>query len=60
VLQCRCQPAGTIKSVDLEGKKVFVDRSKDDIKNAPEFDPDRYEKDIYRAKLGSYYEDYQR
>jgi PRC-barrel domain protein len=51
-------PAGTIKSVDLEGKKVFVDRTKGEIKNAPEFDPERYKEEIYRDKIGGYYQDF--
>jgi hypothetical protein len=51
-------PAGTIQSVDPEAKTVFVDRTKEDIKNAPEFDPDRYKEDIYREKLGGYYQDF--
>jgi hypothetical protein len=51
-------PAGTITSVDLEGKKVFVDRTKDEIKNAPEFDPERYKEEIYRDKIGGYYQDF--
>jgi hypothetical protein len=53
-------PAGTIKSVDLEDKRILMDRTKDDIKNAPEFDPERYREDIYREKIGSYYESFYR
>jgi hypothetical protein len=51
-------PAWTISGVDLENERVFVDRIKDEIKNAPEFDPDQYQEPIYREKLGSYYADY--
>jgi hypothetical protein len=53
-------PAGTIQSVDPQGTKVFVDRTKEDIKNAPEFDPEMYKEDIYREKLGGYYEGFYR
>jgi hypothetical protein len=53
-------PAGTCSAVDMDEKKVFVDRTKDEIKNAPEFDPDRYKEDIYREKLGGYYEPFYR
>jgi hypothetical protein len=53
-------PAATIQSVDSQTQQVFVDRTKDDIKNAPEFDPERYREDIYREKLGSYYEGFYR
>ncbi|MCE3287815.1 MAG: hypothetical protein K0S64_1421, partial [Gaiellaceae bacterium] len=31
-------PAGVIKSVDHANENVFVNRTKDEIKNAPEFD----------------------
>ena len=43
-------PAGVINDVDLDSETVFVDRSKDEIKSAPEFDEDRY-----RDELTSYY-----
>src|SRR5438034_5418236 len=49
-------PAWTIESIDLDEKKVSVDRTKDEIKNAPEFDPDMYQEPVYREKLGAYYE----
>ena len=31
-------PVGVLKSADHEDEKVFVNRTKDEIKNAPEFD----------------------
>jgi hypothetical protein len=48
-------PAGTINHVDHEEKKVYVDRTKEQIKAAPEFDPDRYTEPTYRDKVGGYY-----
>jgi hypothetical protein len=48
-------PAGVVSSVDHEDEKVFVNRDKDQIKNAPEFDPDTYTDESYRGELGSYY-----
>jgi hypothetical protein len=48
-------PAGVISRVDHDDEKVYVNRSKDQIKNAPEFDPDAYRDDAYRGELGSYY-----
>jgi len=48
-------PAGVIDDVDLDAKQVFVNRTKDEIKNAPEFDEDRYRDDAYRSEVGSYY-----
>src|SRR5918911_3924919 len=35
-------PAGVIDRVDHDEEQVFVNRTKDEIKDAPEFDADRY------------------
>jgi hypothetical protein len=48
-------PAGVIRDMDLDTETIFVDRTKDEIKNAPEFDEDRYHEQSYRSKLGDYY-----
>ena len=48
-------PAGVVQRVDPENETVFVNRTKDEIKNAPEFDEDRYRDDAYRGELGGYY-----
>ena len=48
-------PAGIIDNVDLDEQKVYVNRTKDEIKNAPEFDESRYRDETYRGELGSYY-----
>ena len=50
-------PAGVIQSVDHDDEKIFVDRTKDEIKNAPEFDDSFLHDEDYRLKLGSYYGD---
>src|SRR5436305_12424833 len=44
-------PAGVIKNVDLDAETVFVNRTKDQIKNAPEFDEKKYRDDEYRTGL---------
>jgi hypothetical protein len=49
------RPAGVVDRVDHDEEKVFVNRSKDDIKNAPEFDEDRYLDTEYRDQLSGYY-----
>jgi hypothetical protein len=49
-------PAGTLSQVSIETKTVFVNRTKDQIKNAPEFDEPSYRDDSYRTGLGSYYD----
>ena len=48
------------RRVDLDTETVFVNRTKDQIKNAPEYDEDKHRKDVgyrdrYREDLGSYY-----
>jgi hypothetical protein len=48
-------PAGIIRDVDLDAETVFVDRTKDEIKNAPEFDPETYRSEAYRSEIGGYY-----
>ena len=48
-------PAGVVRDVDLDAETVFVARTKDEIKNAPEFDPDKYRTDAYRNDIGGYY-----
>jgi hypothetical protein len=48
-------PAGVISRVDATDEKVYVDRTKDEIKNAPEFDKDTYKDQAYRDSVGSHY-----
>ena len=47
-------PAGTIRSADHDEEKVFVNRTKDQIKDAPEFDDSLIGDEGYRTELGSY------
>ena len=48
-------PAGVVQRVDLDTETIFVDRTKDEIKNSPEFDENMYRDESYRSQLGSYY-----
>ena len=48
-------PAGVIRDIDLDMETVFLNRTKDQIKNAPEFDETRYHDQAYRDELGGYY-----
>ncbi|SBT37370.1 PRC-barrel domain-containing protein [Micromonospora narathiwatensis] len=50
-------PAGTVNHVDHDERKVYVDRSKDQIKAAPEYDVSTDTDPAYREKLGGYYDD---
>ena len=50
-------PAGLIDRIDPESETVFVPRTKDEIKNAPEYDEERgFADDEYRGRLGGYYD----
>ncbi|MFG2753825.1 PRC-barrel domain-containing protein [Streptomyces xanthophaeus] len=50
-------PAGTISRIDADDEKVFVDRTKEQIKNAPEFDKDKHLGDAdYHRQVGGYYD----
>ena len=48
-------PAGLIERVDRDEEKVWINRTKDEIENAPEFDKDNYRSDDYRSAVGGYY-----
>ena len=53
-------PAGVVDRVDLDTETVFVNRTKDQIKNAPEYNEDMHQRDAtyrdrYRSDLSSYY-----
>jgi hypothetical protein len=48
-------PAGVVDRVDADEGRVFVNRSKDQIKDAPEYDADRYREPSYRDELSGYY-----
>lgn len=50
-------PAGVVNHVDHDEQKVYVDRSKDQIKAAPEYDGSDHTDPVYRDKLGGYYGD---
>ena len=51
-------PAGVVQHVDHGERKVYVDRSKDQIKNAPEYDADSADATPdYRDRVGNYYGD---
>lgn len=48
-------PAGVVSRIDSDSERVFVDRTKEQIKNAPEFDESRLRDEEYRNELGTYY-----
>ena len=48
-------PAGVVDRVDFDTETVFVNRTKDEIKNAPEYDDSKRSDATYRGEVGSYY-----
>ena len=50
-------PAGTVTHIDHTDRKVYVDRTKAQVKSSPEFDPDLYTEAAYRDKVGGYYDE---
>ena len=48
-------PAGVVSNVDHTNRRVFVDRTKEQIKNAPEFKDSFLDDMRYRDQLGTYY-----
>jgi hypothetical protein len=48
-------PAGVISDIDPDTETIFVNLTKDEIKNAPEFEEARYRDESYRTELSSYY-----
>jgi hypothetical protein len=51
----RLLPAASVTSVDSDTNKVFVSLTKDDIKNAPDFDALRRDEDDYVDAYGNFY-----
>ena len=48
-------PAGIVEQVDHSAKKVFVNRTKDEIKNAPEYTESAFTDASRRSELARYY-----
>ncbi|MFG2669754.1 PRC-barrel domain-containing protein [Streptomyces sp. DT20] len=54
-------PAGTVRTVDQAERKIFVELTKDQIKDSPEFDKDKHVGDAgYHEQVGGYYDSYRR
>ncbi|MGW6981495.1 PRC-barrel domain-containing protein [Streptomyces sp. NPDC054932] len=49
-------PAGTVISIDADQRTIYVDRTKEQIKDSPEFHREKHLGDAgYREQLGTYY-----
>lgn len=56
----RLIPAGAVTNVDHERRVVHVDMTKDQIKDAPDYDEALKNDDRYREQVGQYYDPYRR
>lgn len=54
----RMIPAGVVRAVDLDERKVFVDMTKDEIKGGPDYDHDHHQRDEpgYHDDVAGYYD----
>jgi hypothetical protein len=48
-------PAGVVDRIDAGDETIYVNRTKDHLKDAPEFDESTYRDVAYRTEVGSYY-----
>ena len=48
-------PAGVVRGIDETDERVYVNRTKDQIKHAPEYDDQLVGDESYRTSVGSYY-----
>lgn len=53
----RLIPAGVVTRVDEVDRNVHVNLTKEQVKDAPDYDPDLYRRDArsYREQVGTYY-----
>jgi PRC-barrel domain protein len=52
----RVIPAGVIDRVDPQDQKIYLNLTKDQVKDAPDWDETRWRTDDYRHELGDYYQ----
>ncbi|MEV0585291.1 PRC-barrel domain containing protein [Nonomuraea sp. NPDC050310] len=51
----RVLPASTVTRIDPQARKVHLARTKQEIKDAPEYDKDTFAEPSYRDEVGGYY-----
>ena len=54
----RMLPAGVLDRVDNKERKVYVNLTKDQIREAPDFELGRERDEVYNKEVGSYYSPY--
>lgn len=48
-------PAGVVSGIDHENRRVVVDRTREEIKNSPDYDETMATDTTYRGRLSDYY-----
>ena len=48
-------PAGTIDRIDHTDRRVYIDRTKQQVKDSPEYDKETFHTPQYRQRVGDYY-----
>ena len=51
----RMLPAGVIDRIDYDGRQVFVNLTKDQVRDAPDYEATEDQDETYRSDLGTYY-----
>ena len=51
----RMLPAGVIDRIDYDDRKVYVNLTKVEIRQAPDYDAEREREEAYRQDVGTYY-----
>jgi hypothetical protein len=54
----RMLPAGVIDRIDYDRREVHVNLTKDDIRQAPDYNAEREREEAYRQDVGTYYGPY--
>jgi hypothetical protein len=54
----RMLPAGVIDRIDYDRREVYVNLTKDEIRQAPDYDAEREREEAYRQDVGTYYGPY--
>jgi hypothetical protein len=51
----RMLPAGVVDRIDTTDRKLFINRTKEQVKNAPDYDAAERDAQNYRDKVGDYW-----
>jgi hypothetical protein len=49
-------PAGTVANIDHDGRRVYLDRTKEQVRSAPAFEADLHEEPAYRDKVRDHFQ----